>query len=77
MTPTQCRAARGLIGLTRDELASARSFPVAKIVAYEIGVVRLGETDRKALRRVLELGGVEFVDGEQSGVRLRALDGFG
>ena len=71
MTPTQCRAACGLIGLTREELASAMSFPVAKIVAYEIGVVRLGETDRKALRRVLELGGVEFVDGEQPGVRLR------
>ena len=77
MTPTQCRAARGLIGLTRDELASAMSFPVAKIVAYEIGVVTLGETDRKALRRVLELGGVEFVDGEQSAVRLRTPDGLG
>jgi hypothetical protein len=50
--------------------------PVAKIVAYEIGVVTLGETDRKALRRVLELGGVEFVDGEQSAVRLRTPDGL-
>ena len=59
MTLTQCRATRLLIGLTRDELGSAVSIPVAKIVAYEIGAVTLGETDRKALRRVLELGGVE------------------
>jgi hypothetical protein len=48
-----------------------------KIMVYEIGVVTLGETDRKALRRVLELGGVEFVDGEQSAVRLRTPDGLG
>jgi hypothetical protein len=77
MTHTQCRAARRLIGLTRVELASAASIPVAKIVAYEIGVVTLGETDRKAIRRVLELGGVVFVDGEQSAVRLRTRDGSG
>jgi hypothetical protein len=71
MTSLKCRAARGLIGLTRDELARAVGIPVAKIVAYEVGVMTLSETDRRALQRVLELGGVEFLDGEQPGVRLR------
>ena len=71
MTPLRCRAARGLIGLTRNELASAVGIPLAKIVTYEIGVMTLSETDCSALQRVLELGGVEFLDGEQPGVRLR------
>jgi hypothetical protein len=44
---------------------------LAKIVTYEIGVMTLSETDCSALQRVLELGGVEFLDGEQPGVRLR------
>jgi ribosome-binding protein aMBF1 (putative translation factor) len=67
VTRAQCRIARNLIGLSREELAAAVAIPVIKIQAYEIGVVTLSEADTNALRGVLELAGVEFIE---DGVRL-------
>ena len=71
MTRAQCRIAQNLIGMSREELAAAVAIPVIKIQAYEIGVVTLGDAERNALRCVLELAGVEFIDGEPPSVRLK------
>ena len=68
MTRSQCRLARKLVGLSREELAAAVAIPVVKIQAYEIGIVMLGEAERNALRGALELAGVEFIE---DGVKLR------
>jgi ribosome-binding protein aMBF1 (putative translation factor) len=70
VTRAQCRIARNLIGLSREELAAAVAIPVIRIQAYEIGVVMLAEAERNALRGALELAGVEFIDGDQPSVRL-------
>jgi hypothetical protein len=62
MTPDQCRAARALIGLSRHELAIAAEIWPTKILAFEVGMVRLSDAERRTLRGVLELAGVEFAD---------------
>jgi hypothetical protein len=68
MTPTQCRAARALIGLSRDEVCAAAGIRTTKLLAFEIGMVNLSDAERGTLRSVLELAGVEFDEG---GVKLK------
>ena len=72
MTPAQCRAARGLIGISQAELARAAAVPATVIADYE---TRLGfapeEEHLDAIRETLERAGVEFTDGERPWVRLR------
>ena len=38
MTPAQCRAARGLIGMSQGELAAIAVVPATLITDYETGV---------------------------------------
>ena len=71
MTPAQCRAARALIDMTQAELAGAAIVPPTLVADYEAGSVTPRAADVEALRRALERAGVEFIDGDQAGVRLR------
>jgi transcriptional regulator with XRE-family HTH domain len=75
-----CRAARGLLGWTADDLAREASIGVATVRRFELGeAVRPANID--AMRSGLERGGVDFIpagaiikDGRESageGVRLR------
>lgn len=71
MTPAQCRAARGLIDLSIHALSSAAAVSAATVWDYEaeIGLTRPDDID--AMRAALEAAGVEFIDGDRPGVRLR------
>jgi hypothetical protein len=71
ITPAQCRAARSLLTLSREELAAAVDISPLKIVAFEIGMLAFSEPERRRLRNVLELAGVEFLDRART-VRLRS-----
>jgi predicted transcriptional regulator len=72
MTPAQCRAARALIDMTQAELAGAAIVPPTLVADYEAGsVTPRRAADVEALRRALERAGVDFIDGDQAGVRLR------
>jgi hypothetical protein len=62
MTPAQCRAARRLLDLPREELAAAVDIPALKLVAFEIGMLALSNPERARLRGAFELAGVELVD---------------
>jgi transcriptional regulator with XRE-family HTH domain len=73
ITPSQCRAARGLLDWTQQELADAARIGVATIRLFEGEAVESRHATVAMLRRTFELAGVEFIDenGGGPGLRLR------
>lgn len=68
MSAEQCRAARGLLGWSADELAKAAGVGVATVRRFETGdTVR--EVSVDALRQALERGGLAFIAAGASGGR--------
>jgi transcriptional regulator with XRE-family HTH domain len=73
ITSAQCRAARGLLGLSQQALADRAGVGIMTIHK----LAKDGSQPRRAtlevVRRALEAGGVEFIDenGGGAGVRLR------
>jgi transcriptional regulator with XRE-family HTH domain len=74
LTSAQIRAARSLIRWTADELAAASALSVATIRRAELkeSETTLTAANDLAIRRALEVAGVEFIDenGGGPGVRL-------
>jgi transcriptional regulator with XRE-family HTH domain len=75
MTPAQCRAARALVDLSREDLASATKVPASTIADFERGRLFISDPGvTEALRRTLEDLGVVFTgSGEEVGVRRRKM----
>ncbi len=71
ITPAQCLEARKLLKWSRDRLAPRCGMPAERLRLFEIGGWDLPPEDHIAIRRTLEAAGVEFTNGDQSGVRLR------
>jgi transcriptional regulator with XRE-family HTH domain len=75
LTSAQIRAARSLIRWSADDLAARSSLSVATIRRAELTDTETSMTAANdlAVRRALELAGVEFIDGNGGGpgVRLR------
>ena len=73
LTPAQCRAARGLVNMTQQQLAEAIGVSLRTITHFE----KDGRTPipaiLRALKDALEAAGVIFIpsNGEGAGVRLR------
>jgi transcriptional regulator with XRE-family HTH domain len=71
MSPAQCRAARGLLDWSQQQLAEVARVGVVTVRQFEGG----GSTPRNAtldvLVRALESAGVEFMNGNAPGVRLK------
>ena len=70
LTPAQCRAARGLLDWTQQELADAARIGVATVRLFEGEVAESRQATLAVLRQAFEAAGVEFTNGEQPGVRL-------
>ena len=70
MTPSQCRAARGLLNWTQDKIASAARVSVVTVRNFENEKSRPQRATLDVMRRALETAGVEFTNGDQPGVRL-------
>jgi transcriptional regulator with XRE-family HTH domain len=68
-TPDQCRAARGLVGWSQDQLASAAKVAKATIANFELGKRTPYDRTLDDLVAALESAGVEFTNGDQPGVR--------
>ena len=69
--PGQIRAARALLGWSREQLSEKASVAVRTLNRVETGE---GEPQRRtlsAIRTALEAAGVEFTNGDAPGVRLR------
>ena len=67
--PVQCRMARAALGLGVRELAAAAKVSIDTVARFERGD-ELKERTIDALQRALEVAGVEFINGDQPGVRL-------
>jgi transcriptional regulator with XRE-family HTH domain len=70
MTPSQCRAARGLLNWTQDEMASAARLSVVTVRNFENEKSTPQRATLDVIQRALEAAGIEFTNGEQPGVRL-------
>jgi transcriptional regulator with XRE-family HTH domain len=76
ITARQCRAARGLLGISQRELAEAASVSLSAILDFETGTRNPRPATLAALRRAFEDAGVIFIptNGGGQGVRLREPD---
>jgi transcriptional regulator with XRE-family HTH domain len=72
MTPEQSRAARGLLDWSQAELAARSNLSESTIRDFEKGRRVPSINNMAAIRRALESAGVEFIDGNHPGVRLKS-----
>lgn len=72
LTKEQCRAARGWLGLTQDELSAATGVAQKTIARFETGVVVPHDRTLMDLQRALEEMGIEFVFDGAVGIGIRA-----
>ena len=73
LTPEQCRAARGLLDWTQDELAERARVSRGTVRGFEAGRHALRTATAAVVRGALEAGGVVFLEprrGAGPGVRL-------
>ena len=70
ITASQCRAARGLLDWTQQELADAARIGVATVRLFESEATGTRQATLAVLRQAFELAGVEFTNGNHPGVRL-------
>lgn len=72
LTPSQSRAARGLLNWTQDDLAKAASVGVVTVRQFETEKAAPRPATLTVLRQALEAAGVQFIpeNGGGAGVRL-------
>ena len=73
ITSAQCRAARGLLDWTQQELADRARVGIVTVRQVEAGLTEPRRATLEVVRRALEGAGVEFINenGGGPGVRLR------
>jgi predicted transcriptional regulator len=73
ITSAQCRAGRGLLAWSQQELADAAGVGVVTVHQLEAGTSEPRRATLEVVRRAFEKAGVEFIDenGGGPGVRLR------
>jgi transcriptional regulator with XRE-family HTH domain len=71
LTAAQCRAARGLIGWSQQQLATASKVAKPTIANFEAGKSTPYERTANDLVAALERAGVEFTNGIEPGVKIR------
>ena len=69
--PATSRAARGLLDWSPAEVAKRAAIEEDVLLAFEGGQRALPQADLASLKRVFEVAGVEFLNGDESGVRLK------
>jgi transcriptional regulator with XRE-family HTH domain len=71
ITADQVKAARKLLGWSREDLAGHTGVKDTTIALFEGGEQKSPDWVVVLIRRALEAAGVEFTNGGQPGVRLR------
>ena len=73
MTPSQCRAARALIGMTQPHLALNAGVGLSTVVDFEKNRRSVSADVSAAIQSALEAAGVDFIaeNGGGAGVRLK------
>ena len=72
MTPEQCRAARGWLGWTQQELARRARVGLSTVKLFEHGERKTIAATGEAMHRAIEAAGIVFLeeDGKAVGIRL-------
>ena len=73
ITPEQCRAGRGLLDWSQQELAKKAEVGVVTIRQVEAGMTEPRKATLTVIRQAFENAGIDFIDenGGGPGVRLR------
>jgi transcriptional regulator with XRE-family HTH domain len=73
ISPSQCRAARGLLDWSQQQLAQQSGVGIVTVRQLESGVHKPRPATLQVVRHALEAAGVEFIDenGSGPGVRLQ------
>ena len=71
VTPSQVRAARGLLGWTLRDLAEASGIHRNTINSFETGRYAGKPETLAAIRKALEKAGVQFLNHKRPGVRMK------
>jgi transcriptional regulator with XRE-family HTH domain len=73
ITSAQCRAARGLLDWTQQELAARAGIGIVTVRQVEAGLSKPRRATLEVIKRAMEAAGIEFIDGNGGGpgVRLR------
>lgn len=61
ITPSQCRAARGLLNWSQTDLATGAAVSVSTVARFELGTGSPHALIQQALARAMENAGVRFV----------------
>ena len=79
MTPAQCRAARGLLNWSQEQLAAAANVSATTLRNFERGATIPMPNNMAALSAALAAAGIIFIaqNGEGPGVRLKKQPGGG
>jgi transcriptional regulator with XRE-family HTH domain len=72
VTPAQCRAARGLLDWSQQDLASQAGVGIVTVRQVEAGLTEPRRATLAVVRQAFERAGIEFIDenGGGPGVRL-------
>ena len=71
MTPSQCRAARGLLDWTQAQLAESARVGLSTVRGFESGMKTPVLHNFEAIQAALQAAGIEFIGDETApGVRL-------
>jgi transcriptional regulator with XRE-family HTH domain len=73
LTPEQSRAARGLLNWSQTVLSKKAKVSRATLAEFEAGKRAPYSRTLEDIQRALEAAGVEFTNGNQPGVRLKAV----
>jgi DNA-binding XRE family transcriptional regulator len=71
LTPTHCRLGRAALGWTVRELAERTGVAASTVNRFELGKASPNASTLTVLRQAMEAAGVEFLDGDAPGIRLR------
>ena len=71
MSPEQCRAARGWLRWSQQKLADQAKVAVSTLKDFENRTRKPIPNNLAAIRSALEAAGIEFLNGDAPGVRLR------
>jgi predicted transcriptional regulator len=73
ITPEQCRAARGLLDWSQQDLAEKAAVGIVTVRQLEAGAHEPRRATLDVIKRALESAGIEFIEenGGGPGVRLR------
>ncbi len=74
ITPKQCRAARELLGWKQTDLSDVSGIGIATIADFERGSREPIKRTLKDIRRNLEGAGIEFINEDGIGVKLKEIN---